>query len=30
MKEIYLDVETQRLADEVQGGWENMRTTPSA
>ena len=25
MKEIYLDVETQRLADEVQGGWENIR-----
>lgn len=25
MKEIYLDVETQRLADEVQGGWDNIR-----
>ena len=25
MSEIYLDVETQRLADEVQGGWENIR-----
>jgi DEAD/DEAH box helicase domain-containing protein len=23
--EIYLDVETQRLAEEVQGGWENIR-----
>jgi DEAD/DEAH box helicase domain-containing protein len=23
--EIYLDVETQRLADEVPGGWENIR-----
>lgn len=23
--EIYLDVETQRLADEVQGGWDNIR-----
>ena len=25
MSEIYLDVETQRLADEVQGGWDNIR-----
>lgn len=25
MAEIYLDVETQRLADEVQGGWDNIR-----
>ena len=25
MTEIYLDVETQRLADEVQGGWDNIR-----
>ncbi|HEX7547958.1 MAG TPA: ribonuclease H-like domain-containing protein [Candidatus Methylomirabilis sp.] len=25
MREIYLDVETQRLADEVQGGWDNIR-----
>jgi DEAD/DEAH box helicase domain-containing protein len=25
MKEIYLDVETQRLADEVQGGWDTIR-----
>jgi DEAD/DEAH box helicase domain-containing protein len=25
MQEIYLDVETQRLADEVQGGWDNIR-----
>ena len=23
--EIYLDVETQRAADEVQGGWDNIR-----
>ena len=25
MTEIYLDVETQRIADEVQGGWDNIR-----
>lgn len=25
MTEIYLDVETQRVADEVQGGWDNIR-----
>lgn len=25
MVEIYLDAETQRVADEVQGGWENIR-----
>jgi DEAD/DEAH box helicase domain-containing protein len=25
MTEIYLDVETQHLADEVQGGWDNIR-----
>ena len=25
MSEIYLDVETQRIADEVQGGWDNIR-----
>jgi len=25
MPEIYLDTETQRLADEVPGGWENIR-----
>jgi DEAD/DEAH box helicase domain-containing protein len=25
MSEIYLDVETERLADEVKGGWENIR-----
>ncbi len=25
MTEIYLDTETQRAADEVQGGWENIR-----
>lgn len=25
MAEIYLDTETQRIADEVQGGWENVR-----
>lgn len=25
MVEIYLDTETQRLAEEVQGGWENIR-----
>jgi len=24
MTEIYLDVETQRVADEVQGGWDNI------
>ena len=23
--EIYMDVETQRVADEVQGGWDNIR-----
>ena len=23
--EIYLDAETQRVADEVQGGWDNIR-----
>jgi DEAD/DEAH box helicase domain-containing protein len=25
MREIYLDVETQRLAEEVPGGWDNIR-----
>jgi DEAD/DEAH box helicase domain-containing protein len=25
MAEIYLDAETQRIADEVQGGWDNIR-----
>ena len=25
MTEIYLDVETQRLSSEVQGGWDNIR-----
>lgn len=25
MAEIYLDTETQRVADEVQGGWDNIR-----
>ena len=25
MAEIYLDAETQRLSDEVSGGWENIR-----
>jgi DEAD/DEAH box helicase domain-containing protein len=25
MTEIYLDVETQRIAEEVQGGWDNIR-----
>lgn len=25
MTEIYLDVETQKIAEEVQGGWENIR-----
>jgi DEAD/DEAH box helicase domain-containing protein len=25
VSEIYLDVETQKLADEVQGAWENIR-----
>lgn len=25
MAEIYMDAETQRVADEVQGGWENIR-----
>ena len=25
MAEIYLDTETQRLADEVSGGWDNIR-----
>jgi DEAD/DEAH box helicase domain-containing protein len=25
MTEIYLDAETQRIADEVQGGWDNIR-----
>lgn len=25
MTEIYLDTETQRVADEVQGGWDNIR-----
>lgn len=25
MAEIYLDAETQRLAEEVQGGWDNVR-----
>jgi len=25
MTEIYLDIETQRLADEVPGGWDNIR-----
>jgi DEAD/DEAH box helicase domain-containing protein len=25
MTEIYLDIETQKLADEVPGGWENIR-----
>lgn len=25
MVEIYLDTETQRVADEVQGGWDNIR-----
>jgi DEAD/DEAH box helicase domain-containing protein len=25
MSEIYLDVETQRLSNEVQGGWNNIR-----
>ena len=25
MAEIYLDTETQRLAEEVEGGWENIR-----
>jgi DEAD/DEAH box helicase domain-containing protein len=25
MAEIYLDTETQRLSDEVQGGWDNIR-----
>ena len=25
MSEIYLDVETQKLADEVQGAWDNIR-----
>lgn len=25
MREIYLDVETQRLAEEVEGGWDNIR-----
>lgn len=25
MAEIYLDTETQRAADEVQGGWDNIR-----
>ena len=25
MKEVYLDVETQRLAEEVEGGWDNIR-----
>jgi len=25
MAEIYMDAETQRIADEVQGGWDNIR-----
>jgi DEAD/DEAH box helicase domain-containing protein len=25
MAEIYLDTETQKIADEVQGGWDNIR-----
>ncbi len=25
MAEIYMDAETQRVADEVEGGWENIR-----